>query len=126
MTRSTVPGSLSMMASRIRAAAGNADGRSDYSRRNVTARALSKALANLRAPVFEDKVIDFIIEMADITDRRVSSAELMPVPSEPSEDGEQTDRKSAAKAKSTAAEKKPAAKKKAAAKNAPSKTAKKD
>ena len=79
-----------------------------------------QALANLRAPVFEDKVIDFIVEMADLTETRVSPEELMKAPEEA--DGEDA----AKEKKSAAAKKKPAAKKKAAAKKAPSKSAKKD
>ncbi len=35
-----------------------------------------EASASLRAPIFEDKVIDFIIEMADVTDKPVSKEEL--------------------------------------------------
>jgi trigger factor len=34
------------------------------------------ALASLRAPIFEDKVIDYILELAKITDRTVSREEL--------------------------------------------------
>jgi trigger factor len=34
------------------------------------------ALASLRAPIFEDKVIDFILELAKITDKAVSREEL--------------------------------------------------
>jgi trigger factor len=34
-------------------------------------------LANLRAPIFEDKVIDFILEMAKVTDRPVPPEELL-------------------------------------------------
>jgi trigger factor len=34
------------------------------------------ALASLRAPIFEDKVIDFILELAKITDKTVSREEL--------------------------------------------------
>jgi trigger factor len=36
-----------------------------------------EALANLRAPLFEDKVVDFIVEMAKVTDRPVSIEELL-------------------------------------------------
>jgi trigger factor len=79
-----------------------------------------QALANLRAPVFEDKVIDFIVEMADISESRVSPEELMKAPDEKGEEDAPKEEKSAA------AEKKPAAKKKAATKKASSKTAKKD
>jgi trigger factor len=35
------------------------------------------ALANIRAPLFEDKVVDFIVEMAKVTDRNVPPAELL-------------------------------------------------
>jgi trigger factor len=34
------------------------------------------ALAALRAPLFEDKVVDFVLELADVTDKRVSREEL--------------------------------------------------
>lgn len=34
------------------------------------------ALAALRAPLFEDKVVDFVLELADITDKEVSKDEL--------------------------------------------------
>src|SRR4051794_14323443 len=34
------------------------------------------ALASLRAPIFEDKVIDFILELAKISDKTVSREEL--------------------------------------------------
>jgi trigger factor len=34
------------------------------------------ALAALRAPIFEDKVIDFLLELADVTDKQVSREEL--------------------------------------------------
>jgi trigger factor len=34
------------------------------------------ALASLRAPIFEDKVIDFILELAKVTDKTVSREEL--------------------------------------------------
>ncbi len=34
------------------------------------------ALASLRAPIFEEKVIDFILELAQITDKTVSKEEL--------------------------------------------------
>lgn len=35
------------------------------------------ALASLRAPLFEDKVIDFLIELAEVTEKRVSREELL-------------------------------------------------
>jgi trigger factor len=34
------------------------------------------ALASLRAPIFEDKVVDYILELAKITDKTVSREEL--------------------------------------------------
>ena len=34
------------------------------------------ALASLRAPIFEDKVIDYILELAKMTDKTVSREEL--------------------------------------------------
>ena len=36
-----------------------------------------EALAQLRAPLFEDKVVDFIIEMAKVTDKTVLPSEVM-------------------------------------------------
>lgn len=40
------------------------------------------AVENLRAPIFEDKVVDFILELAKITERTVSIEELMRDPDE--------------------------------------------
>src|SRR5579884_720806 len=41
----------------------------------------SPELANrLRAPIFEDKVVDFIVELAKVNERRVSPRELMSLP----------------------------------------------
>ena len=34
------------------------------------------ALASLRAPIFEEKVVDFLIELADVTEKKVSREEL--------------------------------------------------
>ncbi len=42
----------------------------DYYRNNPD------ALAALRAPIFEDKVVDFLLELAEVTDRQVSREEL--------------------------------------------------
>jgi len=42
----------------------------DYYRNNAN------ALAQLRAPIFEDKVVDFIIELANVTEKKVSREEL--------------------------------------------------
>jgi len=35
-----------------------------------------QALSTLRAPIFEDKVIDFLVELANVTDKKVSREEL--------------------------------------------------
>ncbi len=35
-----------------------------------------EAMANLRAPIFEDKVVDFIVDLADVTERSVTPEEL--------------------------------------------------
>lgn len=58
-----------------------------------------EAMASLRAPIFEEKVVDFILELATVTERVVSLDELMKLP----EDSEQSTAKPA---------KKPAAKRK--------------
>jgi trigger factor len=42
----------------------------DYYRNNPA------ALAALRAPIFEDKVVDFLLELADVSDKQVSREEL--------------------------------------------------
>jgi trigger factor len=42
----------------------------DYYRNNAN------ALAQLRAPIFEDKVVDFILELANVTEKKVSREEL--------------------------------------------------
>lgn len=36
--------------------------------------------ANLRAPIFEDKVIDFIVELAKVNERKISPEELLRMP----------------------------------------------
>ena len=42
----------------------------DYYRKNP------QALAALRAPIFEEKVVDYLLELADVTERQVSREEL--------------------------------------------------
>ncbi|MEH6545428.1 MAG: trigger factor [Sneathiella sp.] len=82
--------------------------------------------AQLRAPIFEDKVVDFIAELATVTEKTVSVDDLM---KDPDEDvTEKPKKKAAAKkapakkaAEKKAAPKKPAAKKTAAKKPAPKK-----
>lgn len=51
-------------------------------------------MAGLRAPIFEDKVVDFILEMAQVTERQVSAEELM---REDEAEGEASAAKKAAK-----------------------------
>jgi FKBP-type peptidyl-prolyl cis-trans isomerase (trigger factor) len=64
-----------------------------------------EALARLRVPLFEDKVVDFILEGAKVSDRRVSPEELLKEPGESAspeaaKDGtKQVNRKEAAKPK---------------------------
>jgi trigger factor len=47
-----------------------------------------EAVANLRAPIFEDKVVDFIVELAKVEERKISPRELLSLP-EPNGDGPQ-------------------------------------
>ena len=42
----------------------------DYYRNNAS------AVAQLRAPIFEDKVVDFILELANVTEKKVTREEL--------------------------------------------------
>jgi len=42
-----------------------------------------QALAELRAPIFEDKVVDFILELVKLTEKKVSSEELFKMPDDP-------------------------------------------
>ncbi len=65
------------------------------------------AMAEIRAPLFEDKVVDYVSELATINDVKVSREELMKDPDE-----EEKPEKKAAPKKKSAAKKKTAAKKK--------------
>jgi trigger factor len=40
----------------------------------------SEAVGNLRAPIFEDKVIDFIVELANVAERKITPQELLSTP----------------------------------------------
>jgi trigger factor len=88
------------------------------------------AQAQLRAPLYEDKVVDFLFDKADVTEREVTREELEAA-IEAEEEGEAEKAKPAAKKKAPAkkadADEKPAAKKapaqKPAAKKAPAKRA---
>jgi trigger factor len=42
----------------------------DYYRSNPS------ALAQLRAPIYEDKVVDFLLELANVTEKKVSREDL--------------------------------------------------
>jgi len=75
------------------------------------------AIESLRGPLFEDKVVDYLLELADVKDVKVSVEELTADPD--AEDAKPAKKKAAAKKKPAAkkdADKKPAAKKKAAPK----------
>lgn len=52
----------------------------DYFRNN------QQALAGLRAPIFEDKVVDFVIELADVSDKKVTKDELIKLVEESEEE----------------------------------------
>ena len=39
-----------------------------------------EAVANLRAPIFEDKVVDFIVELANVEERKISPRDLLTLP----------------------------------------------
>jgi trigger factor len=43
----------------------------DYYRKNPT------AVAAIRAPIFEEKVVDFLLELATVTDKPISREELL-------------------------------------------------
>ena len=65
-----------------RAVAGGGDGAGRASfpgrsgRSGSITRRIPNALAALRAPLFEDKVVDFLLELAEVTDKQVSRDEL--------------------------------------------------
>jgi len=42
----------------------------DFFRQNA------QAVASLRAPIFEEKVVDFLLELAEVTEKKVSREEL--------------------------------------------------
>ena len=51
-----------------------------------------QAMASIRAPIFEDKIVDFITEMASVTDKKVTAAELLSGPDgEEESDSQKTD-----------------------------------
>lgn len=76
------------------------------------------AVESLRAPLFEDKVVDYILELAEVTDKDVKPDELMAILED---DAEEKPKKKAAAKKADDGEKKPAAKKAPAKKKAAAK-----
>ena len=70
-----------------------------------------QALENLKAPIFEDKVVDFILEIAKLEDSQVSIDELMKDP-DAEEETSKTTKKKKSSSKSTGSKGKKAAKKK--------------
>jgi trigger factor len=77
-----------------------------------------EAMAQIRAPIFEEKVVDFICELASVNDKKVSLEELMMEPG-----AEEADKPKAKKAAAKKAPAKKAEAKKAEAKKAPAKKA---
>lgn len=67
------------------------------------------AINEIRAPIYEQKVVDYIIELAEVTETKVSAEELMKDPDEEDEAEKKSEKKAAAKKK--AAPKKAAKKK---------------
>ena len=62
-----------------------------------------EAIDQIRAPMFEDKVIDFILERADLTERRVPIAELLKDDEEEGEGEAKTEAEAETEAKAEAA-----------------------
>jgi trigger factor len=91
-----------------------------------------QASASLQAPIFEDKVVDFVIEMANVTERELTPEQLnaeAEAEAAEAEAAKPAKKKPAAKKKAPAkkaAAKKPAAKKPAAKKKAAPKSKAKD
>ncbi len=75
-----------------------------------------EAINNLRGPIFEDKTVDFILELAKVNERKLSPDELQKELEAEAGEAEGESGDGSGEAKSGGAKKKPAAKKKAAAK----------
>ncbi len=78
-----------------------------------------QALAQLRAPLYEDKVVDYILEMAEVSEREVSLADLRKAV----EEEDEKDAEPEAKPKKAKAKAKTKAKKSTKAKAAPARKA---
>ena len=81
-----------------------------------------QAMAQLRAPIYEDKVVDFVLEMAEIEEKTVSLEELRRVVTE---EGEEASGEAAAKSGAKAKKKKPAEKSSKSSKSTKSATSSK-
>ena len=81
------------------------------------------ALAQMKAPLYEEKVVDFILELAKITEKKVSSDEMIAIIEAEDDDAPEKKSKKKAAPKKKAAAKKAAPKKAAAKKAAPKKAA---
>ena len=49
-----------------------------------------EAVANLRAPIFEDKVVDFIVELAKVEERKITPQELLSLPDPDADEADAT------------------------------------
>jgi trigger factor len=74
-----------------------------------------QALENVTAPLYEEKVVDFILELADVKEKKVPLAKFIETLEKDNEEEEKKEKK-AKPAKKAAPKKKPAAKKTAAKK----------
>ena len=83
----------------------------------------AQAMAQVRAPLFEEKVVDFIAELATVTDVTISKEELMKDPDASEDDDAAEEPKAKKAAAKKTATKKTAAKKTATKKTAAKKTA---
>lgn len=82
-----------------------------------------QALEQMRAPLFEEKVVDYILELAVVKEKKVSQEELLKALEDESEEKpkKKASKKSSAKKDEKKDDKKPAAKKKSTAKKSSSK-----
>mgnify|MGYP003624697669 FL=1 len=83
------------------------------------------AMAQMKAPLYEEKVVDFILELAKVTEKKVTSEEMIAIIEAEDDDApeKKAPKKKKAAPKKKAADKKPAAKKTAAKKPAAKKPA---
>lgn len=83
------------------------------------------AMAQMKAPLYEEKVVDFILELAKVTEKKVTSEEMIVIIEAEDDDApeKKATKKKKAAPKKKAAAKKPAAKKEAAKKPAAKKPA---